>query len=161
MSFEVTFSFLCNHFKGSCWYFITYISIMPYAVYLKKKYCLIIKLNVIPISFFYSLLYFIIGYMQYMCVFFYLKKKGSFKASVNINITQTKYHPLKNKKSDFSQLNLNFKESLTLNLLATSIRLDFLYTEAIHRTLFTFVTLFIYSYPYQRKSVLICLFIWH
>lgn len=109
--------------------------------------------------FFYSLLYFIIGYMQYMCVFFCLKKKGSFKASVNINITQTKYHPLKNKKSDFSQLNLNFKESLTLNLLATSIRLDFLYTEAIHRTLFTFVTLFIYSYPYQRKSVLICLFI--
>lgn len=160
MSFEVTFSFLCNHFKGSCWYFITYISIMPYAVYL-KKYCLIIKLNVIPISFFYSLLYFIIGYMQYMCVFFCLKKKGSFKASVDINITQTKYHPLKNKKSDFSQLNLNFKESLTLNLLATSIRLDFLYTEAIHRTLFTFVTLFIYSYPYQRKSVLICLFIWH
>lgn len=97
--------------------------------------------------------------MQYMCVFFCLKKKGSFKASVNMNITQTKYHPLKNKKSDFSQLNLNFKESLTLNLLATSIRLDFLYTEAIHRTLFTFVTLFIYSYPYQRKSVLICLFI--
>lgn len=125
----------------------------------KKKYCLIIKLNVIPISFFYLLLYFIIGYMQYMCVFFCLKKKGSFKASVDINITQTKYHPLKNKKSDFSQLNLNFKESLTLNLLATSIRLDFLYTEAIHRTLFTFVTLFIYSYPYQRKSVLICLFI--
>lgn len=94
-----------------------------------------------------------------MCVFFCLKKKGIFKASVNINIKQTKYHPLKNKKSDFSQLNLNFKETLTFNLLATSIRLDFLYTEAIHRTLFTFVTLFIYSCPYQRKSVLICLFI--
>lgn len=94
-----------------------------------------------------------------MCVFFCLKKKGNFKASVNINIKQTKYHPLKNKKSDFSQLNLNFKESLTLNLLATSIRLDFLYTEALHRTLFTFVTFFIYSYPYQRKSVLICLLI--
>lgn len=116
-------------------------------------------LNVIPISFFLFVVVFHYRlYAIHVCVFC-LKKKGSFKASVNINITQTKYHPLKNKKSDFSQLNLNFKESLTLNLLATSIRLDFLYTEAIHRTLFTFVTLFIYSYPYQRKSVLICLFI--
>lgn len=119
----------------------------------KKKYCLIIMLNVIPISFFLFVVVFHYRlYAIHVCVFC-LKKNGSFKASVNINITQTKYHPLKNKKSDFSQLNLNFKESLTLNLLATSIRLDFLYTEAIHRTLF------IYSYPYQRKSVLICLFI--